>query len=45
MNKDLEKKPTEIAAAMFENWLNDLEDKEQPEACSIDNEDCEACGS
>jgi len=30
---------------MFENWLNDLEDKEQPEACSIDNEDCEACGS
>jgi len=45
MNKDLEKKPTEIASAMFENWLNDLEDKEQPEACSIDNEDCTSCGS
>jgi len=45
MSKDLEKKPTEIASAMFENWLNDLEDKEQPEACSINNEDCEACGS
>jgi hypothetical protein len=23
----------------------DLEDKEQPEACSIDNPDCENCGS
>ena len=23
----------------------DLEEKEQPEACSIDDEDCEACGS
>jgi len=29
----------------FSSWLNDLEDKEQPQACSIDNPDCEACGS
>lgn len=29
----------------FSSWLTDLEDKEQPQACSIDNPDCEACGS
>jgi hypothetical protein len=29
----------------FDNWLNDLEDQDQP-TCNIDNpEDCEACGS
>jgi len=29
----------------FDNWLNDLEKKEQP-TCSIDStDDCEACGS
>ena len=29
----------------FSSWLNDLEDKEQPQACSIDDPECEACGS
>lgn len=29
----------------FDSWIVDLEDKEQPDACSIDDEDCEACGS
>ena len=29
----------------FSSWLNNLEDKEQPQACSIDNPECEACGS
>lgn len=29
----------------FDSWLGDLEEKEQPQACSIDNPDCEACGS
>jgi hypothetical protein len=29
----------------FDSWLNDLEDKEQPQSCSIDDPDCEACGS
>ena len=29
----------------FNSWIVDLEEKEQPEACSIDNEDCENCGS
>jgi hypothetical protein len=29
----------------FDNWLNELEEQEQP-TCNIDNpEDCEACGS
>ena len=27
------------------DWLNELETMEQPEACSIDNPECEACGS
>jgi len=29
----------------FDSWLGDLEEKDQPQACSIDNPDCEACGS
>lgn len=29
----------------FESWIVDLEEKEQPETCNIDDEDCEACGS
>lgn len=29
----------------FEDFINELENKEQPEQCSIDNPDCEACGS
>jgi hypothetical protein len=29
----------------FDSWLVDLEEKEQPETCDIDDEDCEACGS
>jgi hypothetical protein len=31
----------------FDSWLENLENQEQPETqtCSLDNEDCEACGS
>ena len=29
----------------FDSWVEDLEEAEQPETCSIDDEDCEACGS
>jgi hypothetical protein len=29
----------------FNDWVEDLENQEQPEQCSIDNPDCEACGS
>jgi len=32
-------------ANSFDSWLEDLEEKEQPEQCSIDNPDCENCGS
>ena len=30
---------------VFDDWLDDLETKEQPDACSIDNEDCDSCGA
>lgn len=29
----------------FDNWLNDLEEQKQPEACNIDDPSCENCGS
>ena len=29
----------------WDNWLNDMSEREQPEQCSIDNPDCENCGS
>jgi hypothetical protein len=34
-----------IAEDTFSDWLGELETKDQPEACSIDNPDCENCGS
>jgi hypothetical protein len=43
--KDLAKKADESRDNTFDSWLTDLEEKEQPEACSIDNPDCENCGS
>jgi hypothetical protein len=45
MSKDEKKRNEEIAKETWESWIVDLEDKEQPETCSIDDEDCEACGS
>jgi len=35
----------EVAEQVFGNWIQDLEDKDQPDVCDIDDEDCEACGS
>ena len=29
----------------FDSWLGDLEEKEQPQVCTIDDPECEACGS
>jgi|2_EtaG_2_1085320.scaffolds.fasta_scaffold201013_2 hypothetical protein len=43
--KDLIRRAEEAKIDTFESWIVDLEDKEQPEACSIDNPDCENCGS
>lgn len=39
------KKSIDFLVSDMDNWLNDLESKKQPKACSIDDEDCEACGS
>lgn len=44
-NKDEKEKNEEIARLQWDSWLVDLEEQEQPDACSIDNDDCEACGS
>mgnify|MGYP003634007554 FL=1 len=43
--KEVTKAAEDIAENMFSDWLGELETKEQPEACSIDNPDCENCGS
>lgn len=29
----------------FDAWIEDMEDGDQPEACTIDDPDCENCGS
>ena len=45
--KDGKKKETieVILEEAWDAWLEDMSDREQPEACSIDNPDCENCGS
>ena len=44
-DKEVDKTTKSIAENMFGDWLNELEEKEQPEVCTIDDPDCEACGS
>tara|TARA_R100000935_G_C2775622_1_gene139531 strand:+ start:410 stop:553 length:144 start_codon:yes stop_codon:yes gene_type:complete len=44
-DKEVSKSAKDIAENMFGDWLNELEEKEQPETCTIDDPDCEACGS
>ena len=34
-----------VMSDSFEDFVNELETQEQPEACSMDNPECEACGS
>jgi hypothetical protein len=29
----------------FDKFLEELSDREQPEVCNLEDEDCEACGS
>jgi len=43
--KEVNKSATDIAKDMFTDWLTDLEEKDQPDTCFIDDDDCEACGS
>ena len=45
MSKEEKKRNEEIAKETWESWIVDLEEQEQPETCSIDDEDCENCGS
>tara|TARA_R110002073_G_scaffold197332_2_gene356466 strand:+ start:2788 stop:2946 length:159 start_codon:yes stop_codon:yes gene_type:complete len=45
INDEQKKKNEEVARTQWDSWLGELEDGEQPKACSIDNDDCEACGS
>ena len=48
-NKDYEtemaKRAEESKQSTFDSWVDDLEEGEQPEQCSVDNPDCENCGS
>jgi hypothetical protein len=45
--KDLEEKKRneEVARQTWDSWIVDLTDQDQPDTCSIDDDDCEACGS
>ena len=43
--KDSLKRADESKKNTFDSWIIDLEDKEQPETCGIDNSDCIICGS
>jgi len=43
--KDSINRAEESKQNTFDSWIIDLEDKDQPEACSIDDPDCENCGS
>tara|TARA_R110002096_G_scaffold324797_1_gene518793 strand:- start:140 stop:262 length:123 start_codon:yes stop_codon:yes gene_type:complete len=40
----MNKEPKEEEQSM-DDWMNNLSEKEQPEVCNLDDEDCEACGS
>lgn len=42
---EAEKHAEEVARETWDSWIVDLTDAEQPDACSIDDDDCEACGS
>lgn len=35
----------EEARKVWDNWIGDLKEKEQPESCNIHDETCENCGS
>ena len=30
---------------IFNNWIEELKEGEQPEACDVNNPECENCGS
>lgn len=45
ITEEQKRKNEEIARTQWDNWIVDLEAGEQPKACNIDDDDCEACGS
>ena len=44
-DKEVLKRAKEASKDTFDSWVVDLEGQDQPEACSIDDPDCENCGS
>tara|TARA_X000001382_G_C3111485_1_gene160056 strand:- start:286 stop:438 length:153 start_codon:yes stop_codon:yes gene_type:complete len=40
-NRDLQKQ----ARKTWDSWLKEMSDKEQPNVCNLDDEECESCGS
>tara|TARA_R110001632_G_scaffold32213_2_gene83570 strand:+ start:193 stop:327 length:135 start_codon:yes stop_codon:yes gene_type:complete len=44
MNKD-PKEDNDKLNDSFDDFLKDLSDRDQPDVCDINDEDCEACGS
>lgn len=45
MNQSEKIKNEETARDTWDSWVGSLEEKDQPESCTIDDPDCEACGS
>ena len=43
--KDSMDRADESKKNTFDSWITDLEDKDQPKACDIDDSDCVICGS
>jgi len=33
------------ARKTWDDWLGDMSERDQPESCTIDNPDCDSCGS
>ena len=36
---------TDKARETWDSWIVDMEEKDQPDSCELDNEDCGSCGS
>lgn len=43
--KQVAQRAEESKKDTFNSWIDELEEKDQPDACSLDEEDCENCGS
>ena len=43
--KSQKDKNQETARKQWDTWIIDLEEQEQPDVCTTDDDECEACGS